>query len=145
MNIYIILTHNSPIVETTQMPFSGLAMNYHGVPFNNKKKWTMDTCNNLHTSPENYDEWKKRERKKNNPKWLHSVCFQAHNYSWKGEIAQIRNTFVVAGDWSGGIGRKGHIKCNPRDLCNDENVLHLHCINVLIMILYYSCTFTRCS
>ena len=62
MNIYKSFTHNNFQLERTQMYLFSEWLNrlwmrlYHGLQLGSKKNQTIDTCNNLDESPENYAE-----------------------------------------------------------------------------------------
>lgn len=57
----------APKLEITQMAvkwwlFKQIVYPYSGI-LNNKKWWTIDTCNNTDKSQNNYSEWKKPDKK----------------------------------------------------------------------------------
>ena len=62
MNIYKSFTHNNLQLERTQMYLFSEWLNrqwmrlYHRLQLGSKKNQTIDTCNNLDESPENYAE-----------------------------------------------------------------------------------------
>lgn len=63
-DIYSSSTHNSSKLETTQTAFNSRMITQvvdrgHRILLIPKRKWNIDTCNDLDGSPENYVEWKK--------------------------------------------------------------------------------------
>lgn len=69
---------------------------YHGILLNNKKKQTIDKCNNLDEHQGNYTEWKKPTPKRYI--WHNSIYWIIIIYSMNNKIIEMKNRFVASGE-----------------------------------------------
>lgn len=104
---------------------------YHRILFSKKKRWTSDTCNKMHESPDNYTEWKKLI-----PKGyilypaIYITFLKSQRYRNEEEITHCQG---LRWGWE-----QEELECdNVKDLLVDGNVLSLAFTKVSISWLWY--------
>ena len=99
-NVHSSTVHNSQKQEMTQIKCplkdewtKSVVYTFGGIPFNQKKEWSINICNNMDEPWQYYAKWKKPDTKR------HILWFHLYEVSRTGKSIETESRLVVAKGW----------------------------------------------